>query len=86
VNDDKASKVAKAEEGDDVHGEGNYTASRRFNKTSIEFEQSHDVDKLARSAAPKSPADAQSMAEAEEEARRHSHGEDQKDTSQPGED
>jgi len=76
MNDDKASQADQSVEGGDVQGEGNYEAARRFDKASADFVKSHDVDKLARSAAPKSPADAQNLREAEEEGRRHSHGED----------
>ena len=79
MNDDKKSQAGKPVEGDDVQGEGDYEAARRFDKASAEFVKSHDVDKLARSAAPKSPEDAQSMREAEEEGRRHSHGGDEKE-------
>jgi hypothetical protein len=84
--DDKASQAGESVEGDGMQGEGNKEAARRFNKASIEFEKSHDVDQLARNAAPKSPADAQSMREAEEEGRRHSRGEDEKDITEADED
>ena len=83
MNDDKASQAGKPTEGDGVgdgvQGEGDYEAARRFDKAAAEFVKSHDVDKLARDAAPKSPADAESMREAEEQGRRHSHGGDEKD-------
>ena len=84
MNGDKASETGKSAEGDNVQGEGDYEAARRFDKASADFVKSHDVDKLARSAAPKSPADAQSMREAEREGRRHSHGVDEKDITQAG--
>ncbi len=59
-----------------VQGEGDYEAARRYDKGVAEFEKSHDVNKLARDAAPKSPSESQSMREAEEVGRSHSHGED----------
>jgi len=80
MNEDN-SQTGKPEERDGIQGEGDYEAARRFDKASAEFVKSHDVEGLARSAAPRSPAEEQSMREAEEQGRSHSHGEDEKDDS-----
>ncbi len=77
MNDDKAAQAGKSGEDGDVQGEGDYKAARRFDKASLEFVKSHDVEKHARDAAPRSPAEAQSIADAEEEGRRRSRGDDE---------
>jgi len=51
-----------------VHGEGNYEASRRYYADTKKFIESGKVDAAAREAAPKSPADAAEMRQAEEAA------------------
>lgn len=51
---------------DEVHGEGNYEASRQYNEATKKFVDSGRVDEAARAAAPKSGADAESMLRAEE--------------------
>jgi len=62
--------------GDNVHGEGNYAASRRYNDATRKFVQAGKVDKAARDAAPDSDADALQMAAAEAEGKRRSKEED----------
>ena len=51
-----------------VYGEGNYEASRRYYADTKKFIESGKVDAAAREAAPKSPADAAGMRQAEEAA------------------
>jgi hypothetical protein len=61
---------------DDVHGEGNYKASREFDEAEREFVQSSKLDEGIRNAAPKSEAEQREMEAAEEEARRRAKEED----------
>lgn len=51
-----------------VHGEGNYEASRRYYDDTKKFVESGRVDAAAREAAPKTPAEAAEMRQAEEAA------------------
>jgi hypothetical protein len=60
----------------DVHGEGNYAASRQYNDATKDFTQSGRVEPAARAAAPHSDVDAREMAAAEAEGKRHAKGED----------
>jgi hypothetical protein len=59
-----------------VHGEGNYAASRQYDDATKAFTESGRVEPAARAAAPRSDADAREMAAAETEGKRHSKGED----------
>ena len=59
-----------------VHGEGNYAASRHYDDATKKFTESGRVEPAARAAAPRSGADAREMAAAEAEGKRHSKGED----------
>ena len=59
-----------------VHGEGNYAASRQYNDATRDFAQSGRVDEAARNAAPRSDAEAKDMKAAEAEGKRHAKGED----------
>jgi hypothetical protein len=59
-----------------VHGEGNYAASKQYNEATRDYTQSGRVDDAARAAAPKSDADAREMDAAEAEGKRHAKGED----------
>jgi len=61
---------------DNVHGEGNYKAAREFDAAEAAFVKSGGVDKAARDAAPKSPAEAAELARAEELARKRAREED----------
>ena len=61
---------------DDVHGEGNYKASREFDEAEREFVQSGKLDEGIRNAAPRSEAEKREMEEAEEQARRRAKEED----------
>src|SRR5262249_4608023 len=59
-----------------VHGEGNYAASRQYNDATRDFVKSGRVEKAARDAAPQSDADALQMAASEAEGKRRAKGED----------
>ena len=59
-----------------VHGEGNYAASRQYNEATKDFAQSGRVESAARDAAPQSDAEALQMAAAEAEGKRRAKGED----------
>jgi len=61
---------------DDVQGEGDYDAARRYDRDQREFVQSGRVDQAARDARPQSPQEADEMKRAEDEGRSHSKGED----------
>lgn len=59
-----------------VHGEGNYQATRDYNERTKRFIDSGKVDEAARDAAPDSEAEALQMAAAEAEGKRHAKEED----------
>ena len=59
-----------------VYGEGNYEASRKYNDATKKFVESGKVDKAAHDAAPASDADALQMAAAEAEGRARAKEED----------
>jgi hypothetical protein len=61
---------------DNVHGEGNYAASRDYNERTKHFIESGKVEEAARAAEPGSEAEAVQMAAAEAEGKRHAKGED----------
>jgi len=61
---------------DNVHGEGNYEASRKYNEATKRFVQAGRVEQAARDAEPASEADALQMAAAEAEGKRHAKEED----------
>lgn len=72
--------------GSDVQGEGNYEATRRYDKAATDFARSGKVDEAARDARPKSDAEANEMLKAEQEGKSHAKGEDpalRKDAGQP---
>ena len=60
----------------DIQGEGNYDATRRYDKATTDFVQSGKVDQAARDARPKSEAEAEEMKKAEQEGKSHAKGED----------
>ena len=51
---------------DKVHGEGNYEASRQYNKATKEFVESGKVEEAARAAAPADAREAADLKAAEE--------------------
>ncbi|OUM04227.1 hypothetical protein [Variovorax sp. JS1663] len=60
----------------DIQGEGNYDATRRYDKATADFVQSGKVDQAARDARPMSEAEAEDMRQAEQEGKSHAKGED----------
>ena len=60
----------------DIQGEGNYEATRRYDKATTDFVKSGKVDAAARDARPKSEAEAEEMKKAEQEGKSHAKGED----------
>jgi hypothetical protein len=59
-----------------VQGEGDYEATRRYRKRTEQYVASHDVEKDAREAAPRSRKEAESMAAAEAAGKKRAKGED----------
>ena len=59
-----------------VHGEGNYAATRDYNERTKRFVESGQVEDAARAAEPGSEAEALQMQAAEAEGKRHAKGED----------
>lgn len=59
---------------DEVHGEGNYAATRDYNERTKKFLKTADVEKAARDAAPGSDAEALEMQTAEAEGLSRSKG------------
>ena len=72
----EAPKDAGQQAQKNVHGEGNYAASKQYNDAARDFAKSGRVDKAAKDAAPTSDADALQMQAAEDEGKRHAKGED----------
>jgi len=59
----------------DLQGEGNYDATRRYDKAARKFAKSGKVEEAAQSALPDSPEDAAELERAEQEGKSHSKGE-----------
>lgn len=59
----------------EVEGEGSYKGTRDYNKRTEEFLKTHDVEKEAEAAKPRSEQEARELERAEEEGRSHSKGE-----------
>jgi hypothetical protein len=57
------------------YGEGNYKATRDYNRGLKEHVEHHDIEKEARDAAPRSEAEAREMEQAERIAKSKSRGE-----------
>lgn len=62
--------------GQQVHGEGNYEASRKYNEATRRFVESGKVDKAAHDAAPATDAEALQLAGAEAEGKSRAKEED----------
>ena len=60
---------------DQVQGEGDYEAARRYDKASRDFAKSGKVEPAARDAAPDDARGAEELERAEEEGKSHSKGE-----------
>lgn len=63
-------------EQDQVQGEGNYEAARKYDKDAREFAQRGDVDKAARDAEPRDAGEAKQMDEAERAGKERAKDED----------
>ena len=74
--DSKGGKQQQVQSGEgNVYGEGNYKATRDYNEGVKDHMQHHDIEKEARDAAPRTPAEEKEMDEAERFARGKSRGE-----------
>jgi hypothetical protein len=60
---------------DQIQGEGDYEAGRRYDKASREFAESGRVEPAAHDAAPDSEQQAEELERAEQEGKSHSKGE-----------
>ena len=60
---------------DQVQGEGDYEAGRRYDKASREFAHSGKVEPAARDAAPEDAREAAELDDAEQKGKSHSKGE-----------
>jgi hypothetical protein len=60
--------------GGSQHGEGNYQATRDYNRGVKEHLRTHDVEREARDAAPRSDEEAREMREAEDLGKRKAEG------------
>jgi hypothetical protein len=69
----------------DLQGEGNYDATRRYDKAATEFAKSGKVEEAARAAQPQTDEEAAAMKRAEEVGKSHAKGEDPSlDAPKPG--
>ena len=69
---------------DQVQGEGDYDAGRRYDKAAREFAESGRVEPAAHDAEPKSEAEAEALRRAEDEGKSHSKGEDRPGSDRAG--
>lgn len=60
----------------DLQGEGNYDAARRYDKAQREFVESGQVDDAARNAAPKNADEAEQLRRAEQDGKSRAKEED----------
>lgn len=60
-----------ANDNDQVQGEGNYEAARRYRERTEEFVRSGKVEDAARNALPRTESDARDLERAEEAGRQH---------------
>ncbi|MEO7116677.1 MAG: hypothetical protein ABIZ18_12540 [Caldimonas sp.] len=60
---------------DQVQGEGDYDAARRYDKSAREFAESGKVERAARDAKPASESEAKELERAEAEGKSHAKGE-----------
>jgi hypothetical protein len=75
-NDAGSKPEDRQQQGANVHGEGNYAATRQYNEGVREHMQAHDIDKEARDAAPKSADEARELESAEAAGKSRAKGED----------
>jgi hypothetical protein len=78
-NDKRSRKDRKPGVNDNLQGEGDYQASRRYREQVTEFLSTADVDELAQRASPGSAKEARDLALAEERGRDRSKGDDAAD-------
>jgi hypothetical protein len=77
AKDPSSRKPAKGATGSpDIQGEGNYDATRRYDKAASDFAKSGKVDEAARAAQPRDAKEAEQLRSAEQTGRSHSKGED----------
>jgi hypothetical protein len=57
-----------------IQGEGDYISGRRYQKDVEEFARTHDTERLAREAAPRSEAERREMIEAEKKGKARAKG------------
>ena len=60
----------------DILGEGNYDATRRYDKAASDFAKSGKVEEAARASQPRDAGEAEELQKAERSGRSHSKGED----------
>ena len=65
------------------YGEGNYKATRDYNRALKDHVEHHDIEKEARDAAPRSEEEANEMEEAERAGRERARGQSAKDEDDP---
>ncbi len=83
-NDKPAADTGKSKPASpNIQGEGDYEATRRFDKDTQRFLKTADVPELAKRAAPKSKEDAAEMQKAEEIGRSHSAAGKESDAKSP---
>lgn len=68
--------MSERKNGDQVQGEGDYEATRRYRKRTEEFLENNDVEKAAIRAAPEDAAEAEELESAEEAGKKRAKGED----------
>ena len=81
---DSVARKTRQDEDLKVQGEGDYAADRRYRERTDNFLKTADVEKVARAAAPKSPAEAREMVAAEKTGRSHAHLPAKRKAKQPG--
>ena len=68
--------MLRQQTGQNLHGEGNYAATRQYDDATKKYVESGRVEDAARAAAPKSKSEAREMDAAEAEGKRRAKGED----------
>lgn len=62
--------------GNQIEGEGSYSGAKQYNDATKKFVDQGKVEQAAKSAKPKSDAEAREMRDAEREGKSHAKGED----------
>ena len=71
-----ANDQGKDKSEDEVHGEGDYRAARRYNEATREFVEEEDVAEAARDSEPQSEREQQQLERAEQAGRQRAKDED----------